>query len=265
MRLCPPLLFSFFRLLRRGGYRGNIGLLYCGVERGEILGLDFMPGSQLRFETRIEFVEHGVGCGGRRAVRAFNGFLQICELVGYLNRKIQRVLAALGFRLNDLLFDGVHFFIKGIDGFEEWLCAGVRRETFFQGIELAANAANLIHRFVPCAYATAYAQRELLLFLKIGLRCGDARVFGEFDAGGGSFSSDSEFDLVSARSHKRALGATAPANRTRNGGRCIVLQIPNEAIQADFYWKLLPGSADAELLFIGRSAGRGFFARILAN
>src|SRR5580704_9266858 len=186
MRLCPPLLFSCFRLLRRGGYRGNIGLLYCGVERGEILGLDFMPGSQLRFETRIEFVEHGVGCGGRRAVRAFYGFLQICELVGYLNRKIQRVLSALGFRLNDFFFDGVHFFVEGIDGFEDWFRARVRRQTLFQSVKLASYAANLIHRFVPCAHATAYAQRELLLFLKIGLRCGDARVFGEFDAGGGS-------------------------------------------------------------------------------
>src|SRR5271163_5299239 len=181
--ICPWLLLPFFGLLRHRGNRRDVGFLDGSIERREILGLDFVPSRQLRFEARIELVVDDVGRGGRTGVRAFHSSLQSYELVGHLNREIQRIFSGRRFRLDDFFFNGVHFFDERVARVEDRLCARVRGETLLQSVELAANTAKLVHSFIAGTNATAYAQSKLLLFLEVGLSCGYARIFGELEAG----------------------------------------------------------------------------------
>ncbi len=149
-----------------------------------------MPSGQLNVQPFVEHVEDLEGRGGGSGVRTFHGFLQGCELIRNLNRIVQRVFAAGGFRLDDFFFDGVHFLEEGVRRIEHGLCAGVGGEALLQCLKLSAHAAKLVHCFIAGAYAFTDPLRELFLLVEVGLRRRDARILGDFHFGGFGLSTN---------------------------------------------------------------------------
>src|SRR5579859_4333535 len=90
-----------FRSFGSGGDGGDVGLLNERVKRGEILGLQVLPGRELRVEAPVEFRKDGARLLGGRAVGAFHGALQVGELIGNLNGVVEGVFAGLVLGLND--------------------------------------------------------------------------------------------------------------------------------------------------------------------
>src|SRR5690242_3616600 len=243
------LLPCFVLLLGGRGDRGNVGLQNGSVQGGEIFRLDLVPRTQLQVQPFVQLFENRRRTASRRGVSALDGSLQVRELIGDLNWKIQRVLAAGGFRLDNFLLDRVHFLDEGVGRFKHGFCAGVGGKALLQRIKLGADAAYLVDGFIAGAHAFADLHGKFFLLLEVGLGNRKTRILGDLHLGRFCLSAHGQFDFVCARNYERARGTASPADCAGNGSGRLIMQVPNKVVQAGFSWELRRLSAEAELFF----------------
>src|SRR5579884_1222983 len=121
-----------------------------------------------------ELLEDGVVLLRGRVVRTVHGAAEGLQLVGDLNREVERILAGFGLRLNERTFESFDLFVQRVGGRDDVLGFVVGSEALLEPFELIVNVAHFVDGLVRFAKAIADLETQIKLLFQIGFRNRDA-------------------------------------------------------------------------------------------